>query len=203
MFGEHLACLEIARWLSGNRTHHAAAHIGDHRCELGKRVIAHLLHIPSSHKSGFDSLDAVAEFGEGERLAVVEALPVSACHRHRGCLIEALIQQQGEQGGEHPGVVVVVGVAKPGKHRRHVFGRFDVLPFDVVNPRRYLDIRREAIQHSCCQQGCEGAGMAEIGGEAVVGIAQCPVAVKSGEESQVGDLLTQHIRLVGDVVMAE
>ena len=45
--------------------------------------------------------------------------------------------------------------------------------------------------------------MTEIGRETVEGIAQSSVPMESGEKSQAGHLFAQHIRLVGDVVMAE
>lgn len=45
--------------------------------------------------------------------------------------------------------------------------------------------------------------MTEIGRKTVEGIAEGSVSMETGEKSQTGNLLAEHIRLVSDVVVAE
>ena len=97
----------------------------------------------------------------------------------------------------------MIGVAESCEHRGHVLGGLDVLAFDVVDPSRHLNVWGEAVEHACAQECCQGIGMTEIGRETVEGIAQSSMPVEPGEKAQTGYLFAEHIRLVGDVVMAE
>ena len=137
---QHLPSLEIAGWLPFPGKHHAAANIGNHRRELNEGVIPNFFKITISHKGGFDPWYGIAQFGKRNRLTVIQLLPIGSRHRDGCRLIKALIQQQCQQCGQHSGVVLMKGVAEPGEHGSHVLGGFDVLPFNVVNPRRHLNV---------------------------------------------------------------
>ena len=176
---EHLPRLEIAGGLSCPRQHHAAADIGHHRGELNEGVIAHLLEITVPHQGGFDPWHGVAEFGERDRLTVIQLLSIRSRHRDGCRLIEALIQQKCQQCGQHTGVVLVEGVAEPREHRGHVLGGFDVLPFNVVDTSRHLDVWGKLVHQLGPQHGREGIGMAEVGRETVEGIPQRTVPMEA------------------------
>ena len=150
--GQHLTRLKIAGGVARDRPHHAAAHIGHHRRELSKGVVAHLFHITAAHQGRFDALNAIAQFGQWKGLTVVKPLTIPPRHRHGGCLIKTLIQQQGEEGRQHTGVVLMKGVAKASKDRRHVFGCLDVLPLHVVDAWGDLNVGRQTIEHPSPQQ---------------------------------------------------
>ena len=98
-------------------------------------MITHLFHIPIAHQGRFNALNAVTQLREGNGLAVIEALAITPSDGNSGRLIEALLQQQRQQGGQNTGVFGMEGVAKARKDRGHVFGGLDVLPLDVVHPR--------------------------------------------------------------------
>ena len=72
-----------------------------------------------------------------------------------------------------------------------------------MDPCGHLNIRRKLIQQLSPQHRDQGIGVAEVGREAVEGIAQGTVAVESGEEGQVRLLLAEHIGGVADRVMVE
>ena len=137
---EHLTGLEIPRGTAGNRQHHAAAHIGHHGGELAEGVVAHLFKITVPNQRCFNSGHRIPQLCEGDWLTVIQLLAVWSRHRDRGGLVHALIKKQCQQRGQHTRVVLMKGVAKTSKHRSHVFSCFDVLPFNVVNPRCYLNI---------------------------------------------------------------
>ena len=134
---------------------------------------------------------------------MIQLLPVRPCHRHGCRLVQALVQQQGEQGWQDPGIVFVVRVPESGEHRGHVLGGLDVLAFNVVDPSRNLDVRRELIHQLRPQHRGEGVGMAEVGRETVEGVAQGPVAVEAREEGQIRLLLAEHIGAVADWIVVE
>ena len=80
-------------------------------------MIPHLFKITIPHQRGLNAWHGVAKFGERDRLAVIELLTVWASHGDGGGLIQALIQQQGQECRQHPWVLLVIGVAEAGKHR--------------------------------------------------------------------------------------
>ena len=201
--GHHLPGLEVAGGASGDRQHHAAAHIGHHRRELAEGVVPHPLKVAIAHQGGFNPGDGVAQFREGKGLTVIQPLTIGSCHGDGGRLVQALVQQQGQQRWQHPGVVLMEAVAETGEHRGHVFGGLDELPLHVVNTGGDLDVRGQLIHQLSPQHGRQGIGMAEIGGEAVEGVAQSPMAMEAGEEGELGLLFAQHIGAVADRVMAE
>ena len=166
-------------------------------------MVANLLHVATTHQSRFDALHPIAQFSQGEGLTVVEALSVATGHRHGGGLVQTLIQQKRQQGRQDARILLVIGVTESCEHRGHVLGRLDVLAFNVVYSCRHLNVWGEAIEHACAQECCHGIGMTEIGRETVEGIAQSSMPMEPGEKSQTGHLFAEHIRLVGDVVMAE
>ena len=114
---QHLACLEVAGWLAGTGLHHAAPHISHHRRQLGEGVIPHLFEIAIPHQGCLNPWYGVAQLGERDRLAVIELLTIRASHGDGCGLIQALIQQQGQECRQHPWVLLVIGVAEPGKDR--------------------------------------------------------------------------------------
>ena len=94
-------------------------------------------------------------------------------------------------------------IAEAGKHRCHVFGGLDELPLHVVNTSGDLDVGGELIHQLGSQHGRQGIGMAEVGREAVEGVAQSPMAMEAGEERKLRLLFAQHIGAVADWIVAE
>lgn len=45
----------------------------------------------------------------------IEPLAVASAHGHEGCLVEALVEEEGQQGGQNAGVVGMVGISKARK----------------------------------------------------------------------------------------